>query len=317
MGGKTGRAAAVSPLGLFRLAAETGSGGCAGRGPPRARQVGKTTLQEQAIEELLPARLGRKRSLRVQFDEIPSLRGLKEPILAIVRWYENRILGASLNEAAHAKRPGYLSFDEVQNLADWAPQIKALVDDHTVHVVVTGSSALRIEAGRDSLAGRVTTLELGTLLLREIAGMRTAPPLTPCSRRTNCPGLLDPDFCASEPQRPRQRAVRDQAFAEFSARGGYPVVHARPETAWPELADQLNETVIRRVIQHDLRMGERGRRRDGILLEEVFRLACRYAGQRRAKRSTSAKSGKSCKPTSVGSGPSATCGFSTAHCCCG
>jgi predicted AAA+ superfamily ATPase len=45
------------------------------------------------------------------------------------------------------------------------------------------------------------------------------------------------------------------------------------------LADQLNETVIRRVIQHDLRMGERGRRRDPQLLEEVFRLACRYAGQ--------------------------------------
>ena len=45
------------------------------------------------------------------------------------------------------------------------------------------------------------------------------------------------------------------------------------------LADQLNETVIRRVIQHDLRYGARGRRRDPALLEEVFRLACRYAGQ--------------------------------------
>jgi predicted AAA+ superfamily ATPase len=36
---------------------------------------------------------------------------------------------------------------------------------------------------------------------------------------------------------------------------------------------------VRRVIQHDLRIGERGRRRDPQLLEEVFRLACRYAGQ--------------------------------------
>ncbi len=41
----------------------------------------------------------------------------------------------------------------------------------------------------------------------------------------------------------------------------------------------MNETVIRRVIQHDLRLGERGRKRDQNLLEEVFRLCCRYAGQ--------------------------------------
>lgn len=37
--------------------------------------------------------------------------------------------------------------------------------------------------------------------------------------------------------------------------------------------------MIKRVIQHDLRLGERGRKRDPHLLEEVFRLACRYAGQ--------------------------------------
>jgi hypothetical protein len=37
--------------------------------------------------------------------------------------------------------------------------------------------------------------------------------------------------------------------------------------------------VIRRVIQHDLRLGERGRKREAPLLEEVFRLACRSIGQ--------------------------------------
>jgi predicted AAA+ superfamily ATPase len=45
------------------------------------------------------------------------------------------------------------------------------------------------------------------------------------------------------------------------------------------MADYLTETVIRRAIQHDLRMGPRGQKRDERLLEEVFRLACRYAGQ--------------------------------------
>ena len=46
------------------------------------------------------------------------------------------------------------------------------------------------------------------------------------------------------------------------------------------MADFLNETVIRRAIQHDLRMGPRGQKRDEHLLEEIFgELACRYIGQ--------------------------------------
>jgi predicted AAA+ superfamily ATPase len=54
-------------------------------------------------------------------------------------------------------------------------------------------------------------------------------------------------------------------------------VHA--ERPWEQVADLLNETIVRRVIQHDLRLGPRGRRRNAQLLEEVFRLACRYIGQ--------------------------------------
>jgi predicted AAA+ superfamily ATPase len=56
-------------------------------------------------------------------------------------------------------------------------------------------------------------------------------------------------------------------------------VHQRADVAWSHLADQLNENVIHRVIQHDLRRGDGGSRRDAALLEEVFRLACRYVGQ--------------------------------------
>jgi predicted AAA+ superfamily ATPase len=149
-----------------------------------------------------------------------------------------------------------------------------------VQVVVTGSSALRIEAGRDSLAGRIATLELGTLLLREIAGLRFDETIEPLLRPNGLQPLVDLDFWrAIEAHGAARREARDAAFAAFSEQGGYPLVHARPDAEWSELADQLNETVIRRVIQHDLRMGERGRRRDQALLEEVFRLGCRYAGQ--------------------------------------
>jgi predicted AAA+ superfamily ATPase len=246
-----------------------------------ARQVGKTTIQEQAIRHLMEERgIEPRRILRVQFDELPSLSALEDPILAIVRWFENRILEGTLNETAHAGKPAYLFFDEVQNLPDWAPQLKSLVDHHTVHVVVTGSSALRIESGRDSLAGRITTLELGTLLLREIAGLRLGEEVEPALPQNGLEPLVDIEFWRSlGPRDERERRLRDEAFREFSARGGYPLAHKNPGVPWEVIADQLNETVIRRVIQHDLRLGERGRKRDGQLLEEVFRLACRYAGQ--------------------------------------
>jgi len=246
-----------------------------------ARQVGKTTLLEQVIQHLIGEQgVEPRRVLRVQFDDLHSLRPVGDPILAIVRWFENRILGTTLNEAAHTGRPAYLFFDEAQNLADWAPQIKSLVDHHTVHVVVTGSSALRIEAGRDSLAGRVAPLDLGTLLLREIAGLRFEQDLEPLFPTNGLDALLRGEFWRQINEHgARHREARDAAFVAFSERGGYPVAHARASIPWPEVADQLNETVIRRVIQHDLRVGERGRKRDSQLLEEVFRLCCRYAGQ--------------------------------------
>ena len=248
------------------------------RGP---RQVGKTTLQLQLIDHLLTKEgVSPHRILRVQFDDLPSLRGLRDPVLSIARWFENRVLGKSFNEAARAGEMAYLLLDEVQNLRDWAPQLKSLVDHHTIKVLVTGSSALRIEAGRDSLAGRIAQVELGTLLLREIAGLRFGEHVPPLLPENGLEPLLRQEFWQELQQRGlRHQEMRDRAFAAFSERGGYPMAQARSDVPWPEVADQLNETVIQRAIQHDLRMGQRGIKRDPQLLEEVFRLACRYAGQ--------------------------------------
>lgn len=248
------------------------------RGP---RQVGKTTLQQQLIDHLITEKdVSGRRILRVQFDELPSLRGLKDPVLTIARWYENRVLGSTFNEAAKSGNPAILFLDEVQNLRDWAPQLKALVDHHTVKALVTGSSALRIEAGRDSLAGRIGQVELGTLLLREIAGLRFGEEVAPHLPENGLEPLLAKDFWKGlGAYGTRRREIRDKAFEAFSARGGYPIAQARSEVPWPEVADQLNETVIQRAIQHDLRVGARGIKRDAQLLEEVYRLACRYAGQ--------------------------------------
>lgn len=245
-----------------------------------ARQIGKTTSQLQVLEELLAGGIPPDHILRVQCDELPTLASLREPILRLVDWFERAVLGSTLNEAAQRGERTFLFFDEVQNLKDWAPQLKSLVDHSTTQVLVTGSSALRIEHGRDSLAGRITTINAGVLSLTEIAAIRGIPLGAPYLADNGLAPLATIEFWKDLSAYGRARtAPRDEAFAHFSERGGYPLVHNRANVEWSFLADQLNENVIQRVIQHDLRVGDRGRKRDAALLEEVFRLACRYAGQ--------------------------------------
>ncbi len=81
---------------------------------PGPRQIGKTTAQMQVLEALLDRGVPPPRILRVQFDDLPEISRLSEPILRSVDWYEKTILGRSLNEAARASEPTHLFFDEVQ-----------------------------------------------------------------------------------------------------------------------------------------------------------------------------------------------------------
>jgi predicted AAA+ superfamily ATPase len=73
--------------------------------------------------------------------------------------------------------------------------------------------------------------------------------------------------------------LRQRVFAAFSDRGAYPYAHVNATEPWESLAEHLTETVVRRAIQHDLRLGARGQKRDESLLAEVFRLGCVYVGQ--------------------------------------
>jgi hypothetical protein len=246
------------------------------RGP---RQVGKSTLQAQVIDELLRQGVDARRILRVQFDDLKLHRKRDQPILEVVWWYADHVLGHPL-AAQPAHEPVYLFLDEVQNLKEWAPQVKTLVDLQPLRALITGSSALRIEAGRDSLAGRIHTLELGPLLLREIAQLRGLASVDAYHPPNGLSQFKDKAFWADlRAYGETHQAVRRESFALFSQRGGYPVAHKAADEPWERVADQLVETVVRRAIQHDLRMGERGVKRDEQLLEEVFRLACRYVGQ--------------------------------------
>jgi len=262
---------------LYRLVTTGLTPAVALRGP---RRVGKTVLLRQLMERLLQTGVEPQRILYVPFDDVENLRGLRDPILAMAHWFESHVLGQTFNESARAGRIAYIFLDEMQNLDAWAAQVKHLVDNHEVRVLATSSSSLRIEAGRDSLAGRITTIDLSPLLLREIAGLQFGVAATSFWEDNGLDALTSLDFWWQARERSQQEAaIRQRAFRAFSQRGAYPVAHERASVPWPEMADYLNETVIKRAIQHDLRMGARGQKRDEKLLEEVFRLCCRYAGQ--------------------------------------
>lgn len=115
------------------------------------RQVGKTTLVRQVLEELaLPSRF-------VSADE-PTLR---DRSWISVQWEAARFLARDAPD-----RGAVLALDEVQKIPDWSETVKRLWDEDTaaglpLHVVLLGSAPLPMERGlAESLAGRFEILRL-------------------------------------------------------------------------------------------------------------------------------------------------------------
>ena len=244
------------------------------------RQVGKTTILNQIIQALLDRGVPPLCIFRLQFDELPQIRKLSQPILDLAWWYSDTILGKSFHKAASEGNKVFFFFDEIQNLPDWAPQVKHLVDLQPVRGMLTGSSSLRIEAGRDSLAGRIQTVEMGTLLLREIADFREIGKITPYLPHNGIAPLKNKETWRGLVGFGNScKDIRLKAFEAYSSRGAYPFAHIGAERSWEEVSEFLDETIIRRVIQHDLIKGPKAHIKREHLFEAVFRLACAYTGQ--------------------------------------
>jgi predicted AAA+ superfamily ATPase len=248
------------------------------RGP---RRVGKSTIQQQIVEQLLLIdRVSPARILRVQFDDVP-LGTVAEPVVSIVKWFEKNVLQSSINAHARQGKPVYLLFDEVQNLDHWTSQIKSLVDHVSARILVTGSSSLRMAESPDSLAGRAAWIELGPLRLREIAGLRDISLNAKCCGADILENWGRREFwtdlarLAAHPP----HGIAD-AFAYFSERGGFPTCHSNPKELKSVLKDGIFSSVIQHTIEHDNPLARRRRPPvDRAVLRHAFRMVCRYAGQ--------------------------------------
>lgn len=249
------------------------------RGP---RQVGKTTLQEQMINELLYGKrlVGAEQILRIQFDDIKSLNQISDPIITIIDWYEKNIIKDTINNYTRQKKPVYIFLDEIQDVKTWNEQVKHIVDHKECKIYITGSSALRIFAGRESLAGRINYYALNPLGLSEIAGFRAICKMRCYTKKIDLIDWQDIEFWKGLSDFNPRPLLLDMVYQSYSDYGGYPFCH-KEEVTILEAEKYLYDTVVNRTIDHDLRTsyGVGRGRRNSSLLRMTFKAICKYAGQ--------------------------------------
>ena len=122
-----------------------------------ARQVGKTTLLLQSIEELLKSGVPASNILYVTFDHpLLKLAGI-DAVLEAWRQRESRKDGAE-----------YLFLDEAQFIRDWGTWVKHQVDFvKNRRIVFTGSTIPLTQGHQESGVGRWHTIKLATLSFYE------------------------------------------------------------------------------------------------------------------------------------------------------
>jgi uncharacterized protein len=123
------------------------------------RQVGKTTLVRQILEDLdFP-------HLLVAADAVPAGDGL---------WIAQHWETVRVRQQQQADKPFLLVIDEVQKINNWSEQVKAEWDKDTadgrdIRVVLLGSSRLMLQQGlTESLAGRFESTYLGHWSYKEM-----------------------------------------------------------------------------------------------------------------------------------------------------
>lgn len=246
------------------------------RGP---RASGKTTLVSQVADALLSGGVPAANIFRVQFDDIADLKKLSMPIVELCDWYAQNVLGGPLRVVTHRDNPVYILLDCVQNVADWAPQLKTLVDLSAIRVLVTATSGPHLERELDSLAGRITTTEVGMLLLGEIAelhGFECCEAMLPAHGVSD---LGEVDFWKSlRVQGERLSQSRPRAFREFLLRGAHIGAHTQKHKRRAQLPSYLRNS-LKRALRQDLRMGAGGQKLDDSLLRATFAFACYHAGK--------------------------------------
>ncbi len=227
-----------------------------------ARQIGKTTLLQQCISELLKHEVPPANILYATFDHpLLKLAGI-DSVLEAWRQREPRVEGTE-----------YLFLDEAQFIRDWGTWVKHQVDfvRHR-RIIFTGSATPLLEAEQESGVGRWHAIKLTTLSFYEYLQIKKLklPELPVVDRLTE---LFE--YSSGQLLRIEENAQPYVGhFHEYLVRGGF------PQTAQVESITQaqklLREDIIDKVLKRDMTALFGVRR---ILdLEQTFLYLCMHDG---------------------------------------
>lgn len=227
-----------------------------------ARQVGKTTLLLQVIDELIKTGVPSGNILYVTFDHpIFKLAGL-EAILEAWRELEPRQEG-----------PEYLFLDEAQFVKDFGTWTKHQVDffKHR-RIVFTGSAVSLIGLDQESGVGRWHELKISTLSFYEYIKIKkiSLPEIPTISNFSELFSYTPSDFSRIS----STSQILIGHFHEYLCRGGF------PQTALVESISQaqrlLREDIIDKVLKRDMTILFGVRR--VFELEQMFIYLCMHDG---------------------------------------
>ena len=227
-----------------------------------ARQVGKTTLFLQAIDELLNRGVAPTNILYATFDH---------PLLKLIGLDNLLRLWREFKPAREG--PEYLFLDEIQVAKDWQTWLKHQVDfEKRRRIAVTGSATPLAAEGQESGVGRWQTIRLATLSFFEYLQIRklATPPLPPVGSLLELFDWKETRFAKiGEEARPLTGL-----FHEYLLRGGF------PQSALVEsitLAQKLlREDIVDKVLKRDMTALFGVRR--VLELEQVFLYLCLHDG---------------------------------------
>lgn len=227
-----------------------------------ARQVGKTTLYLQTIDDLLRRGVAPSNILYATFDHpLLKLIGL-EALLALWREFEPAQGG-----------PEYLFLDEIQVAKDWQTWLKHQVDfEKRRRIAVTGSATPLVEQGQESGVGRWQTIRLATLSFFEYLQLRSLPvpslPAVASLRELFSWDAAQLARCGAEAQ------PLVGLFHEYLLRGGFP--QSALVESIPLAQKLLREDIVDKVLKRDMTALFGVRR--VLELEQVFLYLCLHDG---------------------------------------
>ena len=227
-----------------------------------ARQVGKTTLFLQAIDQLLESGVPPSGILYATFDH---------PLLKLVGPEGVMRLWREFEPVAEGQQ--YVFLDEIQTAKNWQVWLKHQVDfEKRRRIAVTGSATPLTVEGQESGVGRWHTIKLATLSFYEYLQIKNLPaPHLPAVASLSTVFDWEPNQIIRVGEEARALVGY---FHDYLLRGGFPEC-AKVESI--TLAQKLlREDIVDKVLKRDMTALFRVRR--VVELEQTFLYLCLHDG---------------------------------------